>query len=312
MDFIILVNIGGVLMLTLKNMSEILNSLPDPTFILTKAGRYVEIFGGKDLRYYHDASKLVGLSVTDVLNTEKSDWFLGKIKEALKTNKLLITEYNLSRKDVKGLDDDGPSNIIYFEGRIQPLNFSVEGEPAVLWQATNITQRYQLEEKLRTISETDPLTGIWNRRYFYQMIEKQKGVANRSLLPMSLLMLDIDHFKVINDQWGHKIGDLVLSEVVKVMLDCIRESDLIIRWGGEEFLIFMVKSGLAAAACVAEKLRLRIESYSFINDIKVRVSIGYVQWDTVNKNIEETIANADTALYLAKSEGRNCIKAYSG
>jgi len=301
---------GGLFMLTLKNMSEILNALPDPTFILTKTGRYVDVFGGKDLRYYHDASNLIGLSVTDVLTTEKAEWFIGKINEALKSKELLITEYSLSGNDVKGLDNNGPSNVLYFEGRIQSLNFSVEGEPAVLWQASNITERYQLEEKLRTISETDPLTGVWNRRYFYQMIDKEQKRASRNDLPISLLMLDIDYFKAINDQWGHKAGDLVLSEIVSVMLDCIRETDMIIRWGGEEFLVFMADTGLDAASHVAEKLRRQIEHYNFSGGIEVSVSIGYAQWDSINENIEEAIANADTALYVAKNEGRNCVKAY--
>lgn len=297
-------------MLTLINMSEILNSLPDPTFILTRTGRYVDVFGGKDIRYYHDASHLIGLSVTDVLNTDKAEWFMNKINEALKGKELLITEYSLSRKDVKGLDDNGPNNVIYFEGRIQPLNFSVEGEPAVLWQASNITERHQLAEKLRSISETDALTGVYNRRYFYKMIEKEQKRANRNNLPTSLLMLDIDHFKTINDQWGHKVGDLVLNQVVSVMLDCLRETDIIIRWGGEEFLIFMVDTGLDAAYYVAEKLRLKIESYNFSSDVHVSVSIGYTQWDSANDSIEETITNADTALYHAKNEGRNCVKSY--
>lgn len=301
---------AAVFMLTLKNMSDILNSLPDPTFILTKTGRYVDVFGGKDLRYYHDASHLIGLSVNDVLSTEKAAWFIGKINEALKTKELLITEYSLSNKDVKGLDNNGPSNAIYFEGRIQSLNFSVEDEPAVLWQATNITERHQLAEKLRTISETDPLTGVWNRRYFYKMIDKEKRRARRNDLPISLLMLDIDHFKSINDQWGHKVGDLILSEVVAVTLNCIRESDMVIRWGGEEFLIFMLDTGLDAAYYVAEKLRLKIEHHTFSSGVEVSVSIGYAQWNNVSENIEETITNADTALYLAKNEGRNCVKGY--
>ena len=297
-------------MLSLEQMSEILSALPDPAFILTRTGRYAAVFGGADSRYYHDAGNLVGQSIKDVLNAEKTDWFISKINLALDTNKLLITEYSLSGDDVNGIDDNGPSNIIYFEARIQPLNFPIDGEDAVLWQASNITEIHQLLEKLRTRSETDPLTGVWNRRYFYPIASQERKRASRYNSTISLLLLDIDYFKLINDQFGHKVGDSVICEISSLIIDCTRDLDTVVRWGGEEFVVLMPYTGLNAAHFVAEKLRHNVERYPFTGAAKATVSIGYAKWDFDNETIDELISKADAALYLAKNEGRNQVKSH--
>lgn len=122
------------------------------------------VFGGRDARYYHDGSGLVGLRVSDVVKAEKANWFLEQIELALESGKLLIKEYELSQKDVKGLRDEGPEQSIWFEGRIQALDFLVGGESVVLWVASNISERHELEVKLREFSDTDQLTGLFNRR----------------------------------------------------------------------------------------------------------------------------------------------------
>ena len=292
-------------MLSLEQMSEILSALPDPAFIITRTGRYAAVFGGADSRYYHDAGNLVGQSIKDVLNAEKTDWFLNKINLALDTNKLLITEYSLSGNDVKGGDDNGPSKIIYFEARIQALNFLIDGEDAVLWQVSNITERHQLVEKLCNRSETDPLTGICNRRHFYPIVSKERKRASRYNSDISLLILDIDHFKLINEQLGHEVGDSVICEIDSLIVDCTRDLDTVVRWEGEMFVVLMPYTGLNAAHPVAEKLRRTVERYPFSSGAQVTVSVGYAQWSFENETIDELIAKADAALYLAKNEGRN-------
>lgn len=297
-------------MFSLEQMSEILFALPDPAFILTRTGRYAAIFGGVDTRYYHDGNNLVGLFIKDVLNKEKTDWFINKINLALDTNKLLITEYSLSGDDVKGIDNNGPDNVIFFEGRIQALNFLIDGEDAVLWVASNITGRHKLEEELRVRSETDTLTGLWNRRYFYSMVAQERERACRCREDISLLLLDIDHFKLTNDQYGHKSGDTVLRELSTLLVGCTRELDIVVRWGGEEFVVLLPCTGLDAACSVAEKLRYSVELYQFSDVPKVTVSVGYAQWDFEKETIDELIAKADAALYLAKNGGRNQVKCH--
>lgn len=288
-----------------EQLVEILAALPDPTFILTRSGRYASVFGGSDARYYHDGSGLVGLSISEVLNEEKAAWFLDEIDQALRSRKLHIVEYSLAGSDVKGLSTEGPQNAIHFEGRIQALGFQVEGEDAVLWVASNITNRHQLEAQLRALSETDALTGLWNRRYLGKIVEAEKDRANRYGHPVSLLIFDIDLFKVINDTYGHSTGDAVLRELARVVGGCTRESDIVARWGGEEFTILMPYATLDTAAEVAEKIRQLVEAHRFSHGYKVTISIGVAEWSLTTETFDTLLSRADEALYQAKSSGRN-------
>ena len=131
-----------------EQIADILAALPDPAFILTRSGCYAAIFGGSDLRYYHDGSGLIGKSLHDVLHTEKATWFAKEIEKALSSQQLHIVEYELAGSDVKGLED-GPSNVIWFEGRVQALNFQVLGEDAVLWVASNMVKPSEIKEVWR-------------------------------------------------------------------------------------------------------------------------------------------------------------------
>ena len=129
-------------------LADTLQALPDPAFVLTRSGRYAAVFGGSDKRYYHDGSSLVGLYISDVLEDEKACWFLREIGKALDTRQLHVVEYGLSGHDVKGLVHEGPVDTIWFEGRVQALEFSINDEDAVLWVASNITARHQLQQDL--------------------------------------------------------------------------------------------------------------------------------------------------------------------
>jgi len=133
---------------TIEMLAAALGALPDPAFILTRSGRYAAVFGGSDKRYYHDGTGLVGLYIADVLEDEKTLWFLRQIDIALNARELHVVEYDLSRHDIKGLDSEGPVDAIWFEGRVQALGFAVDDEDAVLWVASNITSRHQAEQDL--------------------------------------------------------------------------------------------------------------------------------------------------------------------
>ena len=148
----------------LKNMQAVLDALPDPAFILSKSGKYVALFGGKDSRYYHDGSALVGRLLSEVLNASKTQYFISKIEEALHSKDMIVEEYALKDEDFIALPYENEQETIWYEGRVKSLDFLVEGEPVVLWVATNISKRYQLETQLRFLSNTDELTGLYNRR----------------------------------------------------------------------------------------------------------------------------------------------------
>jgi hypothetical protein len=143
----------------------VLAAFPDPVFVLSESGRYVEIYGGTDSRYYHDGSGLVGKRIQDVLQPEKAQWFLAEIAKVLAAPGMHIVEYGLSAKDVLGLDTPGPAETIWFEGRVQAMDFLMDDEAVVLWVASNITERVraetQLTEALRR--EREALDVFWRR-----------------------------------------------------------------------------------------------------------------------------------------------------
>jgi diguanylate cyclase (GGDEF)-like protein len=166
---------------------------------------------------------------------------------------------------------------------------------------------------------TDPLMGIYNRRYLDRRLEEEYSRARRYEMPLSVLLLDIDHFKQVNDTYGHPIGDQVLIYLGKLLLNGIRETDIVARYGGEELLIIAPNTGPAAAAALAERLRQHIETHALIisselsqrQEIRIKVSIGVASLSNEIKEGQQLVGHADEAMYRAKQEGRNRVVTYS-
>ena len=291
----------------------ILTALPDPAFILTRSGRYAAIYGGADSRYYHDGTALIGKDMHEVLHDEKSNWFSSQIEQALASRALHIVEYGLAASDVRGLETAGPEQPIWFEGRIQALNFQVEGEDAVLWVASNITSRNQLEAQLRMQSEIDPLTGLINRRKLLDVLAAHYDIFCRYQTPATLFMFDIDAFKDINDNHGHMKGDLALQTIAAVCRAELRTTDHPARLGGDEFVVLMPHTRNADALPIVERLRLRIadEMHGLGLIGAGTISGGFSEWMHGDTSFTEVMRRADHALYNAKRAGRNQVRVYS-
>ncbi len=162
------------------------------------------------------------------------------------------------------------------------------------------------------LSLKDPLTGLANRRHFRGVLERSIDVVARSGEPALLLMLDIDHFKKVNDTYGHQAGDQVLQAIAKALTGCVRPMDTVARFGGEEFSVMLPSCHTGFGAAVAERIRGHIEAMSIPiapgMSIKVTVSIGGAfapEW--VRSTATLWTERADMQLYRAKSEGRNCV-----
>ena len=293
-----------------EQIAALLKALPDPAFILTRSGRYAAIFGGTDARYYHDGSGLVGKSISDVLNPEKSAWFGGQIALALAGGGLHVVEYPLHRNDIKGMDSDGPDETIWFEGRVQALDHLVAGEDAVLWVASNITASKKLEALLRMQSETDSLSGLANRRKLMAALTEHYGMFARYQTPTSVLIFDIDNFKGINDQYGHLAGDKAIHATADVCRSELRATDFPARLGGDEFVILMPHTGCGQALPIADRLRQRIaEHLGALGTLGAGATIsgGLSEIHPGDTCYEEVLKRADDALYRAKHEGRDRI-----
>ena len=158
---------------------------------------------------------------------------------------------------------------------------------------------------------TDPLTGLYNRRHFFKMTEIEISKLNRNKRPASCIMMDIDFFKKVNDTYGHIAGDKVLIEVGKKIREGVRDYDIVARFGGEEFIVFLPETQLKEAFSVAERIRSNIMEYPIeINEeVKVPITVSAGVSTSQNKDIilHELIKEADKALYLAKNSGRNRV-----
>ena len=169
-------------------------------------------------------------------------------------------------------------------------------------------------KKLLEISILDYLTNIPNRRYLFETGSKYFHLAKREENSLSIICIDIDHFKKINDTYGHDIGDEILKLVAKTMGRFVRKSDIIARTGGEEFTILLNNEDASNAYIVAEKIRTTIEDLNYKNDnqvVKITISLGISQLKNDDINLNSIIKRADTALYQAKEQNRNKTIIYS-
>jgi diguanylate cyclase (GGDEF)-like protein len=182
-------------------------------------------------------------------------------------------------------------------------------------QAGLAIQNRRLYEQAYYSAITDGLTGIYNHKYFREQLDFQLEKAKEYGFKISLIMVDIDHFKKFNDSYGHQIGDIVLKEVSMVIQSCVNPDSLVARYGGEEFAVILPDTPTEAAIPIAEKIRLEIENHivktSDYPDLKVTVSLGIATFPDHIKNMSrmvvELIDIADDNLYSAKNAGRNRV-----
>lgn len=176
-----------------------------------------------------------------------------------------------------------------------------------------LRMRYLYSES-EYLSVTDGLTGLYNRRHFESSIEREFLRVKRYRADLSLAMIDIDHFKNINDTYGHQFGDVVLKEISNIIFDSFRKTDMIYRYGGEEIAVILTETPLDNATIPLERLREKISQREFTyNDqtINVTVSMGVSNYTTETKTQHELVKCADNALYKAKQDGRNKLVAFT-
>lgn len=184
--------------------------------------------------------------------------------------------------------------------------------------ATDITDRKHVEEELlaakkhaEELAQKDELTGLNNRRAFFERSHHAFEQSKRFSHATSVIMMDIDHFKLINDNYGHSAGDKVLQAVAELLQTLVREIDIVARIGGEEFAFVLSETGLEDAAILAERIRSGIEGLAVTIDghkIKFSASFGVAACKDEDENIEALLKKADEALYVAKKKGRNQIE----
>jgi len=197
----------------------------------------------------------------------------------------------------------------------------LEFAQAVITAAVAVIQRAQMVEstmadnaRLEQLAQTDPLTQLLNRRALTERIAAEMERTLRYDSTMALLMIDLDHFKRVNDTYGHLVGDDVLRDVAPLLSDTIRTADIVARYGGEEFLVFLPETDDAGAESFADRIRRAIETHPFASDslpepLRLTASIGVAVYPAARiESVEDLFARADAALYRAKADGRNRVR----
>ena len=177
----------------------------------------------------------------------------------------------------------------------------------ILGVTRDISERRYFEQELERLAVTDPLTGVLNRREGERVFTAHLVEARRYDMPVSLLMFDLDHFKSINDTYGHQVGDFVLIELAQRITENLRASDTLARWGGEEFVVLMRQCTIVDAAALAERLRAVVADTPFDTVGTVTVSIGAAELRP-DDEFTSWIDRADRAAYAAKAAGRNAVR----
>ena len=205
----------------------------------------------------------------------------------------------LEAAEVRGLtlEDSRPLTV---------LGAIVAGSLELVWQ---FAEQFAEADKR---SRTDPLTGLWNRQHFGEQLQQALSSADRRGSPVSLVLVDLDYFKRVNDTWGHQAGDAVLKQVARILQDGVREVDTCVRYGGEEFAVLLPDTDSQSAVDVAERLKAKVSAHPIRHggaEIPMTASFGVATFPETVTRRDQLFPSADKALYIAKHEGRNKVRA---
>ncbi len=296
-------------MVSQHQMEQLAKSLPGIiyTFVLEPDGRYYFSFMSEKTWDFYGVSPEAALRDPDTIFNMVHPEDLAALHESIsvsaRTMEEWVCEYRVAINDrvnwVRGVSrpEKDPDGTITWHGMV-----------------TNIDRQKSLELELEQLSITDELTGLNNRRYMLRKLEESVAESERYGDDFSLVSLDIDFFKSINDSYGHPTGDAVLQRFATIIETRTRKSDIVARTGGEEFIIFMPSTGLDEAEQVAESLRVALEAEEFVSDdgetFNVTFSAGVVNWSGAGANatsVRDLLSACDQSLYAAKRAGRNRI-----
>lgn len=285
-----------------KLVRAYLRQITDREIVVLEAGQRREIQNALD-------KGRVSLVLMDIQMPEKSgmEWLAG-IVEKQTAPVVMLTGAGGEEIAVQSLQEGA---VGYLSKSSLSKENLVKAIDTALAKWRQIQQAKADQEKLERLANLDSLTGLYNRRVILHRLDERIKYVRRYGEELSLIMLDIDHFKKVNDQYGHLIGDEVLEEIAVLVQRNIRDTDVVGRYGGEEFIIILLKTGLPSAVDVAERVRKAIEAAEMKdsegNVFSVTVSEGVSSYKPAEDE-RSLISRADDALYRAKENGRNRVE----
>ena len=293
-------------------LSAITDMMPDRHFILNEEGIILKRYGNIKNEQFYDLASYQPRTLAELTTPKNAQKALLAIKESIKTQQVVTFEVSIELDELQLIMPNitGPTTKQWFEIRVMPLSFLLENKKTFISSIRNITERKLAEIKLHELSVTDSLTHLYNRRYATEELSRCFQRLQRYKTPITVLMLDIDFFKTINDSYGHDIGDVVLIELSKFLKDNVRGLDTVARIGGEEFLIIMPDVTINDVQPFCERLLMDIEKLQIPvpdGSLTMTVSGGLSQFKASDKSIEALLKRVDNALYESKHNGKNKI-----
>ncbi|MGI2261470.1 diguanylate cyclase [Shewanella sp. GXUN23E] len=286
-----------------QQLQDLINTAPIGIVITTPDNQILMVNQYALDKFNVSADEVVDTSFTDMIPIDRKEKYLQFL--ANYHHGLLSQERDL-RMDVVMM----PERAEHFVAEIRLSTLSLEGETIITQTFLDISERKNFETKLRQLAQTDPLTGANNRRYFQELAEVELVNCGKQQRPFSLMLMDLDKFKQVNDNYGHAMGDEVLKAFAKLVQGLIREGDIFGRFGGEEFILALPATDTTEAMRIAERIRVSLAESKITHgtrSIQVTTSMGLVCNTLPAMTLEEMTKAADDLLYQAKSAGRNRI-----
>jgi diguanylate cyclase (GGDEF)-like protein/PAS domain S-box-containing protein len=286
-----------------KSLLMVLDLIPIPAFIKDTKGNYLSCNTSFENATGFTRQQIQERSATDLWGELQAEIFLAKDQE-------LFDNPGLQIYDTKITNTEGVEYFLQFhKTTFTNSKNDVSGLLGVIFDLTKIKQ---LEQSLLKLSQIDELTQILNRRAGLDQMEKVLKDSTRKNKVFSIALIDIDHFKKLNDTYGHSIGDLVLTTIAEDLVTLSRETDIFFRYGGDEFVICMPETSLGKTKGITERLLAKIDAKNILtpkgDSLDVTLSIGLAEFPKHGINLEQLIEASDKAMYIAKKSGRNCIR----
>ncbi|WP_080394539.1 sensor domain-containing diguanylate cyclase [Pseudomonas syringae] len=279
-------------------LAQALNAALDPIIITDRNSITVFVNEAFQNMTGYSASQIVGQNPGMLRSGKHDETFYAQFKETLASGEPFRTTFINKRKD---------GSLFYAEHSISPLRDLLGKITHYVSISPDVTTRMGREQQLLEFAHSDPLTGLDNRRAAEHTLERLINAARISNRPFSLIICDIDHFKRVNDRYGHPAGDSVLKSVAAILKHQVRLFDVAARWGGEEFLVLVADSSLNQAAELADRLRKGVASLDLTETGSITMSLGVAELGS-GETAASLIQRADKALYQAKRLGRNRVE----
>ena len=274
-----------------KRLNAMIEGVPSPALLVSKDNIIMNQNKAAEINFEFGIGMTFDSSILDEQTFSKKDLSEEKIN----------TEQKNHEKEAHN-----NSKEIFYKSRYWNLHIIKLGEDN-LYYFVDVTEYKEMENKLFEMAIKDELTGTFNRRYFTNKLKEETERSKRTGRAFSIIMLDLDDFKLINDKYGHCIGDVVLKSVVNSINDRLRKIDLLARWGGEEFMIILPETNIDNARFVANSILEKVSNIKIGNIPKVTASIGISEFN-LSEDFKTLIKRADDKMYEAKRSGKNCAK----